>query len=220
MHYYDHPKLADRYLSVDRDKRGAYLSSSVDPLLLSQIQGSTEPRDIDSLEWFASADDICRAFSGLSDRSKQLGLSPVASALSISNGGIGLNTSTWPTCGSWAEASPEYGRPVTRPRQPRSYICGDGSRLEPPQPDRWRMDVGAQRPDPFGVQPVGIVTDKRSHPRYKINRCRLSGSVCGESIPSDRRGHLQLVDHCLRAATRSCSGRSSISIGPRPTLVN
>ena len=156
MHYYDHPKLADRYLSVDRDKRGAYLSSSVDPLLLSQIQGSTEPRDIDSLEWFASADDICRAFSGLSDRSKQLGLSPVASALSISNGGIGLNTSTWPTCGSWAEASPEYGRPVTRPRQPRSYIVW--SRLSPRTQANGSMEHQclSSGADPLSVQPVGI----------------------------------------------------------------
>lgn len=33
---------------------------------------------------------------------------------------------------------------LARSRQPRSYICGDRSRLEPPQSDRWRFDVGAQ----------------------------------------------------------------------------
>jgi beta-lactamase class A len=75
LHYYNYPKLADSYLRVDPGKRASYLSSSVDPLPLSQIEGSTEPRDIDSLEWFASADDICRAFAGLSELSTNPGLS-------------------------------------------------------------------------------------------------------------------------------------------------
>jgi beta-lactamase class A len=107
LHYYDYPVLADSYLGIDRQKRAAYLSSSVDPLPLSQIQASNEPRDIDSLEWFASADDVCRAFSGLSDLSKKPGLSPVASALSINNGGIGLDSTTWPTV--WFKGGSEPG---------------------------------------------------------------------------------------------------------------
>ncbi len=107
LHYYDYPELADGYLGIDRHKRAAYLSSAVDPLPLSQIQDSTQPRDIDSLEWFASADDVCRALSGLSALSKKPDLSPVATALSISDGGIDLDTASWPTV--WFKGGSEPG---------------------------------------------------------------------------------------------------------------
>ena len=54
LHYVDFPALADRYLSLPPAGRQAFLSSTVDPLSLAGIVGSTAPRDITSLEWFAS----------------------------------------------------------------------------------------------------------------------------------------------------------------------
>lgn len=74
---------------------------------LSRIQESTAPRDIDSLEWFASADDICRIFAGLSGLSANPNLTPVATALSINDGGLGLDTATWPTV--WFKGGSEPG---------------------------------------------------------------------------------------------------------------
>ena len=67
----NYPALANRYLSLAPGQRAAFLASSVDPLPFSQAQVQnlaqawTEPRDIDSIEYFASPDDICRAFAGL-----------------------------------------------------------------------------------------------------------------------------------------------------------
>ncbi len=58
--------------------------------LLRQLQASPAPRDIDTIEWFASPDDICRAFAGLQRLAAQPKLAPLGSVLSINNGGIGL----------------------------------------------------------------------------------------------------------------------------------
>jgi beta-lactamase class A len=71
LHYVNYPTLANAYLALRPNKRAAYLASSVDPLPLTEIQGSTEPRDIDSIEYFASPDDICHAFAGLQQLSDQ-----------------------------------------------------------------------------------------------------------------------------------------------------
>ena len=42
----------------------------------------TTPRDINSLEWFASADDICRAYTSLAALARRPGLSPIGQLLS------------------------------------------------------------------------------------------------------------------------------------------
>ena len=83
------------------------LSSSVDPLPLSEVQGSTQPRDIDKIEWFGSPDDICRAFVGLQQLSHQPKLSPIASIFSVNKGGLGLDPSEWPTV--WFKGGSEPG---------------------------------------------------------------------------------------------------------------
>ncbi len=97
LHYLDFPALSNQYLRVAPSERGAFLASSVDPLSLSQVQESTEPRDVDTIEWFASADDMCRALAGLSSLATQPGLSPIGTALSANTGGIDLNSKSWPT---------------------------------------------------------------------------------------------------------------------------
>jgi hypothetical protein len=107
LHYVDYPTLANEYLGLSPTKRGAFLATSVDPLPLNEIQGSTQPRDVERIEWFASPDDMCRAFAGLQRLSDQQGLKPIRSILSINPGGIGLDHSKWPTV--WFKGGSEPG---------------------------------------------------------------------------------------------------------------
>ena len=81
----------------------------MDPLPLSRLTpgGWTQPRDIDTLEWFASPDDICRAFAGLHQLAAQPGLAPIKSVLSVNDGDIGLGKPQWPTV--WFKGGSEPG---------------------------------------------------------------------------------------------------------------
>ena len=108
LHYVNFPMLANAYLARAPSTREAFLNSVVDPLALNEIRrGSTEPRDIDSIEWFGSPDDVCHAFSGLQQLSQQPKLSPIASVLSVNKGGLGLDPSQWPTV--WFKGGSEPG---------------------------------------------------------------------------------------------------------------
>ena len=80
--------LADRYLATPRDQRAAFLASSVDPLPLSAIASafSVDPRYVEQIEWFASPDDVCRAFAGLQRLSKRPALAPLSTVLSRRDG--------------------------------------------------------------------------------------------------------------------------------------
>jgi len=96
-------------------QRAAFLASSVDPLPFSpaQAQGldgfpaTAPPADIETLEWFASPDDICRAFAGLQQLAARPGLAPLGSILSANDGGIGLEPAQWPTV--WFKGGSEPG---------------------------------------------------------------------------------------------------------------
>lgn len=107
LHYVE--GLADRYVATPRDQREAFLASSVDPLPLSDIASglTQEPRFIDTVEWFASAADVCRGFAGLQILSKDPALSPLSTVLSREVGGIGLDQSDWPTV--WYKGGSEPG---------------------------------------------------------------------------------------------------------------
>jgi hypothetical protein len=107
LHYVNYPVLANAYLSRAPGQREAFLASSVDPLSFSGVQASTEPRDIDKIEWFGSPDDICRAFAGLRQLSHQSKLSPIASILSVNKGSLGLDPPQWPTV--WFKGGSEPG---------------------------------------------------------------------------------------------------------------
>ena len=108
---YIHPALANRYLSLAPSQRAAFLASSVDPLPFSPAQaqslGTASPTDIDTLEWFASPDDICRAFAGLRQLAAQPRLAPLGSILSANDGSIGLDPAQWPTV--WFKGGSEPG---------------------------------------------------------------------------------------------------------------
>jgi beta-lactamase class A len=110
---YIHPALASQYLRLAPGRRAAFLASAVDPLPvgLSQAQlqslATASPTDIDTLEWFASPDDICRAFAGLQQLAAQPALAILGSILSANNGGIGLDPAQWPTV--WFKGGSEPG---------------------------------------------------------------------------------------------------------------
>ncbi len=101
--------LGDRYLATPRGQRAAFLAASVDPLPLSAIASgiTLEPRYVEEIEWFASPDDVCRAFAGLQRLSKNSRLSPLPTILSREVGGIGLDPTEWPTV--WFKGGSEPG---------------------------------------------------------------------------------------------------------------
>ena len=101
-----YPELANQYLSLPPGQRTEFLASSVDPVPLSQPQAHPlllpwpEPRDIGSIGWFASPDDIGRALAGLQQLATQPALAPLGPILSANDAGIGLDPARWPTVGS------------------------------------------------------------------------------------------------------------------------
>jgi hypothetical protein len=107
MHYVDYPILADQYLSLSPIRRSAFLASSVDPLSLGEVQSSTQPRDVDTIEWFASPEDICRALGGLQRLSDHADLSQIRSAFSLNSGDLGLDHSQWSSV--WFKGGSEPG---------------------------------------------------------------------------------------------------------------
>jgi len=103
------PRLADRYLALSPAGRQALLTGSIDHVPLSSLKLApwTVPRDIGSLEWFASPADICRVYASLASLARQPGLAPVASILQINDGGIGLSSRQWRSV--WYKGGSEPG---------------------------------------------------------------------------------------------------------------
>jgi hypothetical protein len=105
-----YPHLARAYAALPPAGRRFLLGAVVDRLPLptaEQAEGWTDPRAIDSIEWFASPADICRAFAGLRRQAATPGLSPVATALSLSDGGLWLDPVDWRT--TWFKGGSEPG---------------------------------------------------------------------------------------------------------------
>ncbi|HVT71185.1 MAG TPA: hypothetical protein VHF26_25795, partial [Trebonia sp.] len=108
----DWPRLADRYLAQSAAGRQALLTSTVDRVPYRELTAAnaaawTAPRDIDSLEWFASPTDICHVYGSLAALAGQPGLAPVASVLQINNGGMTLDSSRWRSV--WFKGGSEPG---------------------------------------------------------------------------------------------------------------
>ena len=104
------PALANRYIAANEAGRQALLASTVDPAplpALAAAQAWTTPRDINSLEWFASADDICRAYTSLAALARRPGLSPIGQVLSLNDGGLQLDPAQWKT--TWFKGGSEPG---------------------------------------------------------------------------------------------------------------
>jgi len=104
------PTLATRYIAADAPARRALLASTVDRAPLPAVAAAgawTTPRDINSLEYFASADDICRAFTSLAALAQRPGLSPLGQVLSLNDDGLQLDPDQWKT--TWFKGGSEPG---------------------------------------------------------------------------------------------------------------
>jgi beta-lactamase class A len=101
-----YPKLADTYLALPKPLRPAALDAA-DRIPLTDVSAWTTPKDIDQIEWFGSPTDICKAFAGLWHENAQPGLSPIGAALSINDGGLGLDPAQYPTV--WFKGGSEPG---------------------------------------------------------------------------------------------------------------
>jgi len=108
----DWPRLADSYLAQTPAGRQAMLTGTVDRVPYSALTAAnsaawTAPRDIDSLEWFASPTDICHVYASLATLARQPDLAPVAGALQINNGDMSLDPGQWRSV--WFKGGSEPG---------------------------------------------------------------------------------------------------------------
>jgi Beta-lactamase enzyme family/ORF 12 gene product N-terminal len=104
------PTLAERYISANEPSRRTLLASTVDraPLPAVAAAGSwIAPRDINSLEYFASASDICRAYASLAALAARPGLSPIGQVLSLNDDSLALDPAQWKT--TWFKGGSEPG---------------------------------------------------------------------------------------------------------------
>lgn len=111
LKYAGYPKYADAYLALPASQRAAYLSRVVDRVPLSQVDlaaaSLATPRDIGSVEWFASPSDICSLYAQLYADATVPALAPVSTALSYNDGSLGLSRATWPLV--WFKGGSETG---------------------------------------------------------------------------------------------------------------
>jgi len=104
------PALAERYITADEPSRRALLASTVDRAPLPAVAAAgawVTPRDIDSLEYFASAADLCRAYTSLAALARRPGLSPVGQVLSLNDDSLALDPAQWKT--TWFKGGSEPG---------------------------------------------------------------------------------------------------------------
>jgi len=97
--------LIRRYLDLARPARRRFLVRRVDPRPVTAVKLWKSPRATDTVEYFASASDLCRAYAGLGRQARTQ--RPVARALSRSDGGLALPSSRWPSV--WFKGGSEPG---------------------------------------------------------------------------------------------------------------
>jgi len=103
---YRYPTLAHTYLTEPaRLHRSTLRATRTVPL--TALSGGQAPRDIRSIEWFGSPNDMCRAFAGLWGQAHTMGLAPVGKALSINDAGLALNPAHYPV--TWFKGGSEPG---------------------------------------------------------------------------------------------------------------
>ena len=104
------PALADRYLAADQASRRALLASTVDRAPLPAVAAAgawTAPRAVTSLEYFASASDLCRVYASLAALARLPGLAPIGQVLSLNDDGLQLDPAQWRT--TWFKGGSEPG---------------------------------------------------------------------------------------------------------------
>ena len=104
------PALAGRYLAADHAGRRALLASSVDRAPLPAVAAAAAwiaPRAVTSLEYFASASDLCRVYASLAALARRPGLAPLGQVLSLNDDGLQLDPAQWTT--TWFKGGSEPG---------------------------------------------------------------------------------------------------------------
>jgi beta-lactamase class A len=104
------PALADRYLTGDQAGRRALLASTVDRAPLPAVAAAgawIAPRAVASLEYFASASDLCRVYASLAALARRPGLAPISQMLSLNDDGLQLDPAQWKT--TWFKGGSEPG---------------------------------------------------------------------------------------------------------------
>ncbi|WP_433216983.1 serine hydrolase [Microtetraspora malaysiensis] len=99
----DYPRHAKKFLSLGTSGRRTYLDRVVAKVPLSRIAGWTAPRELDTIEWYASPAQVCQAFARLS----KLPDKRVGEALSINDAGLALDKAEWPSV--WFKGGSEPG---------------------------------------------------------------------------------------------------------------
>ena len=107
----NYPHHANAYLARSPAARLSYLRAVVDHLPLSAIEPNpgdlSQPRNIATIEWFASPADMCAQFARLYRDAGRPALAPVSAALSTNDGGIELARAAWPLV--WFKGGSETG---------------------------------------------------------------------------------------------------------------
>ena len=104
------PALAERYLAADEAGRRALLASTVDRAPLPAVAAAgawIAPRAVNSLEYFASASDLCRVYAALAALASRPGLAPIGQVLSLNDDGLQLDPAQWRT--TWFKGGSEPG---------------------------------------------------------------------------------------------------------------
>lgn len=90
-----------QYMAASNQEQLSLLASDISGVRINPSGGWGKwngPTAIDGIEWFASAEDLCRAMVGLWTMGAQPGLEPVREILSGNRGGIAA-TDVWPHVG-------------------------------------------------------------------------------------------------------------------------
>lgn len=95
------PEWMSAWTAAPEDVQLAMLAETVGPMLINPSGGWGKwngPTAIDGIEWFASADELCRATAALWSIGAQTGLEPVREILTGNRYGV-ADTGAWPRAG-------------------------------------------------------------------------------------------------------------------------
>jgi hypothetical protein len=104
----DWPKLAQRYLALGPAGRLALLTGTVDEVPIGGFTSAwARPRDINTLEWFASPTDICHVYASLATLARRPELAPISGVMSLNPGDMSLPPGQWRSV--WFKGGSEPG---------------------------------------------------------------------------------------------------------------
>lgn len=98
LYLHQWPALARRYQAADQASRRALLATVVDQAPLPDIAAvKTLPAraPMARIGWFASAQDVCRAYVWLAHEARQPPLAAIGNVLEANDGGLALDRATW-----------------------------------------------------------------------------------------------------------------------------